>query len=93
MLIVKKLLNKLIHGENIIITSQEENKTIGTGFVSVAFTPPTGYSKTVLLSAYPRTSNNITLQGITVDINTARFYNQSGSSWTGSCASYWLCTR
>ena len=93
MLNVKKMLTKLIHGENMVIASNIENKTIGTGAVSVVFTPPTGYSKAILLSAYPRTTGNITIQGATVDINTIRFYNQTGSSWTGECASYWLCVK
>lgn len=93
MINVKKLLTKLIHGENIKIVSNTESKTIATGFAAIAFSPPSGYTKTILLSAYPRTSGNITLQGITVDTNTARFYNQTNSSWTGTCAAYWLCMK
>ena len=93
MLNVKKLLTKLLHGENISIESKTENKTIGTGFASVSFTPPTGFTKAILLSAYPRTSGNITIQGITVDTSTVRFFNQTNSQWSGECASYWLCVR
>lgn len=82
------------HGQNITIVETEETKTIAANSMSSAnFTPPSGYSKTILLSAYPRTTANITLQGISPTGNGARFYSEYGSSWTGTCSVFWLCIK
>lgn len=84
-------LSKILQSQLCKIVATEQNQSIATGLQGKTFTPPEGYHTTILLSAYPRTTANITIQGITVDSNIARFYNASGSTWTGACGAYWLC--
>lgn len=94
MLDIKKLLTKMLHGENLTVVLTEPTITIAANSMStVTLTPPSGYTKAILLSAYPRTTANITLQGVTVGSNIVRFYSEYGQSWTGTAAAYWLCVK
>ena len=64
-----------------------------SGFFSVIGTPPSGYAFARILSVYPRTSADITQQGILSNSHSARFYNAGNAiSNTTFCFS-WICWR